>query len=423
MQPEEHDSAKNHDPPHSSGVIKLCDAATVLPSIVYEKKKQAPLCEHGRQKCRCTECLGTCQHGRGKWNCVECGAPPHKAEKLCGHGKRRSRCLDCVKACVHGRIEKLCKDCGFKKKQSVKKKCIHNKIKSCCDICSSHLYCCHKRKIYKCVVCNGGGICSHSKVKANCKVCQIPASGVKRIYKNCQHDIPRNNCKICGWKNLCIHNRRESTCRDCNGSSICTCGKLKYYCRKHGGSALCSKCQLYTANPKYDKHCADCFVNYYPEDPRSDRNSKLKRRETVVREAIDAAFQGFTHDKSFYTSGCCDHRRRIDHRLLIHGTVLAIETDENAHVSYNKEDEIIRYDDIFMAIGTKFIFIRFNCDTNREECGAKTSLEHKIHALLDCITIQIARIEKNENKELCDIVKLFYCALCSKNGSDVCQCL
>ena len=138
---------------------------------------------------------------------------------------------------------------------------------------------------------------------------------------------------------------------------------------------------------------------------------------------FDAAFEGFTHDKSFYTSGCCDHCRRINHHILIHGTLLAIETDENAHVSYNKDDEIIRYDDLFMAIGTKFIFIRFNCDTNREERDAKTSLEHKIHALLECIAIQIARIEENENKELCDIVKLFYCAMCSKNGSDVCQCL
>jgi len=142
----------------------------------------------------------------------------------------------------------------------------------------------------------------------------------------------------------------------------------------------------------------------------------------VVREAIDTAFKGFIHDKTFYTGGCCEHRRRIDHRIPINGTMLAIETDERAHVRYDKYDEIVRYDDLVVAIGTKFVFIRFNCDTNREELGAKTSLEHKIHALLECIATQIARIRKDENVELCDIVKLFYCALCSKNGSDICQC-
>ena len=46
----------------------------------------------------------------------------------------------------------------------------------------------------------------------------------------------------------------------------------------------------------------------------------------------------------------------------------------------------------------------------------------KIKALLLCIGKQIKRIRKNENTELCDIVKLFYCALCSKNGSDICLC-
>jgi len=142
-----------------------------------------------------------------------------------------------------------------------------------------------------------------------------------------------------------------------------------------------------------------------------------------VREAIDAVFKGFTHDKSLYTSGCCAHKRRIDHRILLNGTLLAIETDEKAHVSYNKEDEIIRYDDLFMAFGTKFVFIRFNCDTNREGRNGKTSFEHKLDVLIKCISTHIARIKENQNIELCHISKLFMCALCTKQGSDLCQCM
>jgi len=244
----------------------------------------------------------------------------------------------------------------------------------------------------------------------------------KRIRKKCRHGKLKSNCRECTPKRICPHGKWHQHCRECGGSAFCECGIQKTGCPKHGGSSLCTKCKKVRAGPKYDKLCVDCFVNYYPSDPRSDRNSRLKRCETVVREAIDSVFKGFIHDKAFSTGGCCEHRRRIDHRLLINNTLLAIETDENAHVSYDAEDENVRYDDLFVAFGTKFIFIRFNCDTNREEHGAKTSLENKIQVLLQCIGTQIEKIRKSNNTDLCDVVKLFYCKACSKNGSDICQC-
>jgi len=263
-----------------------------------------------------------------------------------------------------------------------------------------------KKRIYK--------KCPHEMRKSDCRIC------TPKIV--CPHKILEKHCRICRPKLVCPHKILKQTCRLCTPKKFCECGKRKTHCRKHGGSALCIGCDLVRSNPKYDKHCADCFVNLHPSDPRSDRNSRLKRRETVVREAIDDMFEGFIHDKAFSTGSCCSHRREIDHRITINGTVLAVETDEKAHVSYNKVDEIHRYDDLFMAISTKFIFIRFNCDTTREEYGAKTSLDHKIQALLECIGTQITRIRNNENTELCEIVKLFYCKKCSNNGSDICLC-
>jgi len=166
----------------------------------------------------------------------------------------------------------------------------------------------------------------------------------------------------------------------------------------------------------------DCFVNYFPGDPRSNKNSKLKRRETVVREAIDDVFEGFIHDKAYYTGGCCDHRRRVDHRLHIGNTILSVETDENAHVGYKEDDENIRYDDIVVATGHNVLFIRFNPDTNREDLKAHTSLDHKIGVLLQCIGAQIEKIRNSTNTNLCEIVWLFHCKACSRNGSDVCLC-
>jgi len=300
------------------------------------------------------------------------------------------------------------------KKKRIRKLCEHDKVKYICKQCSPGSFCNHDRRKSYCRQCYTVNFCQHDRRKFDCRQCS-PGNF-------CQHKKLKRSCLECTPTLVCKHGKRQRSCRQCGGSSYCECGILKTRCAKHGGTQLCIRCKFVQANPKYDKHCADCFVNFYPDDARSDMSSKLKRRETVVREAIDGVFKGFIHDKTFFTGGCCEHRRRIDHRLPINGTVLAIETDENAHASYDKQDENIRYDDPFVSFGTKFIFIRFNCDTNREEHGAKTSLEHKIEGLLSCIQEQITRIRENENTELCDIVKLFYCAKCSNNSSDICLC-
>jgi hypothetical protein len=39
---------------------------------------------------------------------------------------------------------------------------------------------------------------------------------------------------------------------------------------------------------------------------------------------------------------------------------LCIETDENQHKTYSKEDEEARYHDLFMAFGGKFILIIYS---------------------------------------------------------------
>jgi len=331
------------------------------------------------------------------------------------------------KKCKHEKLKKDCREC------SPSKFCPHNRRRSACKICSPGNFCQHNRQPNRCKECNTSGLCLHGVWPSECKECNKKWSCIHGRWPYqcrdcmpekiiCKHGGRKNSCRICTPGILCKHGKIQQNCQECGGSSYCECKIKKMYCPKHGGSKLCIRCKLVCVGPKYDKHCVDCFVNYYPGDPRSYRNSKLKRRETIVREAIDGVFEGFIHDKAFSTGGCCPHRREIDHRILINGTVLAVETDEKAHVGYNKQNEINRYDDLFMASSTKFIFIRFNCDTTREERGAKTSLEHKIQALLSCIGTQITRIRNNENTELCDIVKLFYCANCSNNGSDICLC-
>jgi hypothetical protein len=155
-------------------------------------------------------------------------------------------------------------------------------------------------------------------------------------------------------------------------------------------------------NRKYDGHCATCFKQLWPDDPRS----KLKyehTKELAVRQAINLEFEGFAHDKCLKTSHCdCTMRRRIDCRKTIGGTLLGVECDENAHLRYDQEDEKARYHDIFMGHGGKMVFIRFNPDLKG------IPLEHKLSVLIEEIYKQIARIERCENSELLEVVYLFY---------------
>ena len=156
---------------------------------------------------------------------------------------------------------------------------------------------------------------------------------------------------------------------------------------------------------KYDGYCATCFKRVFPDDPRS-KLIYCSAKEIKVRNAINKHYADFVHDKPIYTDACeCVHRRRVDHRKLIGNTILAIETDEFAHRSYDPHDEEVRYDDLYMIHSGKWIFIRFNPDSNRE--SKKTTVESKLNHLIKEIQIQTERIERAENEELIEVIKMY----------------
>ena len=164
------------------------------------------------------------------------------------------------------------------------------------------------------------------------------------------------------------------------------------------------------ANDKYKGYCAYCFQNLFPLDPLSFQ-IRSKTKEIAVRDYINSIFDGFHHDKPLWTGNCdCTHRRRIDHRKLIGNTLLCVETDEHQHKSYDEKNEEIRYDDLFMLHGGKFIYIRFNPDKFKDKDGKSQNpmLYTRLPILQREIEKQIKRIEKDENNELLEIVKLYY---------------
>ena len=206
-------------------------------------------------------------------------------------------------------------------------------------------------------------------------------------------------------------------------------GESPKYCAEHkkeGMDNMISKrcvskhCETLVTQ-KYDGYCAHCFINLFPNDERV-KMARIKSREILVECFLEEKFGGFRHDTPIIYGGCdCLSRRRIDHRKLINATMLAIETDERQHKSYDDEDETNRYDDLYMHHSGKFIFIRFNPDSYRDQTGKRhpgffdnsmqqntTEVERRLSVLKDKIDEITRRIEQDENTELVEIHKLFY---------------
>lgn len=170
-------------------------------------------------------------------------------------------------------------------------------------------------------------------------------------------------------------------------------------------------CQI-RGNKNYKGYCTNCFQHLFPLDPLTFQ-IRSKTKEIAVRDFINTKFEGFQHDKPlWYNETACDctTKRRIDHRKLVNGTLLCIETDENQHKSYSKSDEEARYNDLFMAYGGKFIFIRFNPDKYKDENGKSCNpmLFNRLTILEDEIKKQIKRIENEENTDLLEVIELYY---------------
>jgi hypothetical protein len=188
-----------------------------------------------------------------------------------------------------------------------------------------------------------------------------------------------------------------------------SCKKIGMVDVKHD-MCKADNCQT-RGNKNYKGYCTNCFQHLFPTDPLTFQ-IRSKTKEIAVRDFINSRFEGFQHDKPlWYNESACDctTKRRIDHRKLINDTLLCIETDENQHKYYSKEDEIARYNDLFMSFGGKFIFIRFNPDKYVEDGKSRNPmLVNRLPVLESEINKQIKRIENSENTELLEVIELYY---------------
>ena len=257
-------------------------------------------------------------------------------------------------------------------------------------------------KTDRCVAHGGGKRC----IEPGCQVsaigktnkCVAHGGGKRCIEPGCKSGAE-------GKTDRCVAHGGGKRCNE-PGCQVSAIGKTDR-CIAHGGGKRCPNCITWpdsrSGSSVYDGYCATCFKQVFPNDERS-KVIYTHTKEIRVRNAINANFEGFVHDIPLYTGGCdCTHRRRIDHRKLIGNTILAIETDEFGHRGYDKKDEEIRYDDVYMIHSGKWIFIRFNPDNNI----SKVDIDDKIDKLIETIKECINQIKHDENTELVKIIKLY----------------
>lgn len=230
--------------------------------------------------------------------------------------------------------------------------------------------------------------------------------------------LPPKYCKLCKTEGMVLIGKR--TCIQCNflTANFNLVGEKKpLYCSNCKTSDMINtylKCKndgcVSYGNRNYKTYCVFCYQHLFPDDDAT-KNIRYKTKENYVRDFLDEKFNGFIHDVPLWTGGCdCSHKRRIDFRMLINNTLLCIEVDENQHKRYDKKDEEIRYDDLFMAHGGKFIFIRFNPDKflNLNGTSKNPYMKLRMEELEKEIKKQINRINNYKNNELLEVFYLFY---------------
>jgi hypothetical protein len=353
--------------------------------------------------------------------------PVKRKYRMCAHpGCKPNRALGATGMCKSHGGGKRCAHEGciysaegatnFCKSHGGGKRCAHKGCAKSADGATAY-----------CVTHGGGKRCAHEGCTKGAEgatdFCVRHGGGKRCALKGCTKSaegatdfcVRHGGGKRCAHKG-CTKGARGATefCKGHGGGKRCAhkegCGQSAQgateFCKRHGGGKRCPNCATWpdsrSGNRKYDGHCATCFKRIFPTDPRS-KVIYAHTKEILVQNALNKRYKGFAHNEPLYTGECdCTHRRRVDHRKLINGTLLCVETDEHAHAGYDKRDEEIRYDDLFMVHSGKWIFIRFNPD------GRGVDMEDKLARLMEEVEMQTGRIEREENTELLEIVKLFY---------------
>ena len=108
-------------------------------------------------------------------------------------------------------------------------------------------------------------------------------------------------------------------------------------------------------------------------------------------------------------NGCSKKRPDIYYDLPMHCVI--VEIDENQHNTYEDSCECARLNEIVNGIGGKsVIVIRYNPDKYNNKMSKKVNplLKTRLNVLKDEINKQVFRILSEENKDLVEVIYLYY---------------
>jgi len=407
---------------------KKCLCKSVIPSFGFKDDKKATCCVKCKKDGMINIISKRCSCGKS----AAFGFPTDKKPTYCN---------TCKKEGMENIVTKKCK-CG---------KAVPTFGKS------------SAKKSTHCASCKEEGMINICAKKCKCGTAQpvfgLPSDTLPTCCKKCKTgemiDIISIKCK-CGKSQPVFGlpgDKKATCCASCKTNDMknikaskCVCGKSQPYfgfsddkkptccssCKKEGmkdilsdnaQTRLCKgtfelqknglKCPYdHRGKKKYDYYCTLCFEQNFPNDPRTNE-IRGKTKEMMVRDFLSQNYteDNFIHNKPLWTGQeDCTCRRRIDFRLLIGNTLLCIEVDEDQHKYRNKMDEELRYDDLMMLHGGKFIFIRFNPDMYKTKKTPYNdpSMEDRFKVLEYAINRHMYRIEKEKNTELVEIDYLFY---------------
>ena len=86
----------------------------------------------------------------------------------------------------------------------------------------------------------------------------------------------------------------------------------------------CTNCNLTRGDKKCNSHCGFCFINLFPNDPKSIKARSSKEAQVVIN--IWNKYPNFICNKQVYVDlegGCCETKNNL--RMLINTTMLCIE--------------------------------------------------------------------------------------------------
>ena len=128
---------------------------------------------------------------------------------------------------------------------------------------------------------------------------------------------------------------------------------------------------------RYDGHCLRCFREKFPEEERVKQRARTER---YVKAFVEVFFPEFVQAQAVETAHReSAHRRTITHYAVVRGTMICVDTDEQAYRRHDPADEVARYNEIVRFWRGRTVFVRLDLDA--EGCALTQQLERLRGAL------------------------------------------